>query len=83
MLHVIWSILIGFLVGLIARAVMPGMQHMGFWMTALVGVAGSIVGGVLARLFSKPNANQPYHPAGLLLSVVGALLVLFLVGKLQ
>ena len=56
---------------------------MGFWMTALIGVAGSFVGGMLARLFSKPNDNQPYHPAGLLLSVVGALIVLFVVGKLQ
>ncbi len=83
MLHIIWSILIGFIVGLIARAVMPGMQHMGFWMTALIGVAGSFVGGMLARLFSKPNDNQPYHPAGLLLSVVGALIVLFVVGKMQ
>lgn len=83
MLHIIWSIIIGFIVGLIARAVMPGMQHMGFWMTVLIGVAGSFVGGMLARLFSKPKEGEPYHPAGLLLSVVGALIVLFVVGKLQ
>ena len=83
MLHIIWSIIIGFSVGLIARAVMPGMQHMGFFMTSVIGIAGSFVGGMLARLFSKPKEGEPFHPAGLLLSVVGALLVLFVVGKLQ
>ena len=83
MLHIIWSIIIGFIVGLIARAVMPGMQHMGFFMTSVIGIAGSFVGGMLARLFSKPKEGEPFHPAGLLLSVVGALLVLFVVGKLQ
>ena len=83
MLHIIWSVIIGFIVGLIARAVMPGMQHMGFFMTALIGIAGSFVGGMLARLFSKPKEGEPFHPAGLLLSVVGALIVLFVVGKMQ
>ena len=83
MLHIIWSIIIGFIVGLIARAIMPGMQHMGFFMTALIGIAGSFVGGMLARLFSKPKEGEPFHPAGLLLSVVGALIVLFVVGKMQ
>lgn len=83
MLHIIWSVIIGFIVGLIARAVMPGMQHMGFFMTALIGIAGSFVGGMLARLFSKPKEGEPFHPAGLLLSIVGALIVLFVVGKMQ
>jgi len=83
MLHIIWSILIGFIVGWIARAIMPGMQHMGFFMTALLGIAGSFVGGMLARLISKPKDGQPFHPAGLLLSVIGAIILLFVIGKLQ
>ena len=83
MLHILWSILIGFLIGLIARAIMPGMQQMGFWMTSFVGIGGSFVGGMLARLISKPKDGEPFHPAGLLLSVVGALILLFVVGKMQ
>ena len=83
MLHIIWSVIIGFIVGLVARAVMPGVQHMGFFMTSLVGIAGSFVGGMLARLLSKPKEGEPFHPAGILLSVVGALIVLFVVGKMQ
>ena len=55
MLHIIWYIIVGFIVGLIARAIMPGAQHVGFIMTTLLGIAGSIVGGLIGRLFSKPE----------------------------
>ena len=64
MLHVIWYIIVGFIVGLLARAVMPGVQHLGFIMTTLLGIAGSIVGGLIARLFSRPEPGATFHPAG-------------------
>jgi uncharacterized membrane protein YeaQ/YmgE (transglycosylase-associated protein family) len=82
MLHVIWSIIVGFFIGLIARAIMPGAQHMGFLETSLVGIVGSVVGGFLGRLISKPKEGQPVHPAGLIMSVIGALIVLFVMNKL-
>jgi len=81
MLHIIWSIIVGFFIGLIARAVMPGAHHMGFLMTSLVGIGGSFVGGLIARLFSTPKEGAPFHPAGLVMSVVGALVILFVMGK--
>ena len=81
MLHIIWSIIIGFIIGLIARAIMPGMQHLGFIMTALLGIAGSIVGGLIGRLFSKPAPGSSFHPAGFLMSVICAVVLLFLWGK--
>jgi uncharacterized membrane protein YeaQ/YmgE (transglycosylase-associated protein family) len=77
MLHIISSIIVGFVVGLIARAIMPGNQHMGFIETTLVGIVGSVVGGLLARLFSKPAEGTYFHPAGFLLSIVGSLVLLF------
>lgn len=83
MLHIIWSIIVGFIVGLIARAIMPGMQHMGFIMTVLLGVAGSIVGGLIARLFSRPAPGTPFHPAGFIMSIMGALILLFFFGHLH
>jgi uncharacterized membrane protein YeaQ/YmgE (transglycosylase-associated protein family) len=83
MLHIIWSIIVGFFIGLIARAVMPGAQHMGFLETSIVGIVGSVVGGFIARLFSKPKEGQPFHPAGLIMSVIGALVVLFVLGKIH
>lgn len=81
MLHIVWSIIVGFFVGLIARAIMPGGQHMGFLETTLVGILGSVVGGLIARVFSKPKDGAFFHPAGFLLSIVGALIVLFLLAK--
>jgi uncharacterized membrane protein YeaQ/YmgE (transglycosylase-associated protein family) len=81
MLHIIWSIIIGFIVGLIARAIMPGAQHLGFIMTTLLGIGGSILGGLIGRLFSKPAPGTPFHPAGIIMSIIGALILLFLWGR--
>ena len=82
MLHVIWSIIVGFVVGLIARAVMPGAQHLTFIMTSLLGIGGSIVAGLIGRLFSKPEPGSKFHPAGFILSIIGAIILLFICGKL-
>jgi uncharacterized membrane protein YeaQ/YmgE (transglycosylase-associated protein family) len=83
MLHIIWSIIIGFIVGLIARAVMPGAQHLGFVTTTLLGIGGSIVGGLIARLFSRPAPGSSFHPAGFIMSIIGALILLFIWGKMN
>ena len=54
MLHIIWSIIVGFIVGLIARTIVPGTQHMGFIMTTILGIVGSVVGGLIGRLIKRP-----------------------------
>jgi uncharacterized membrane protein YeaQ/YmgE (transglycosylase-associated protein family) len=82
MLNIIWYIIVGFIVGLIARGIMPGVQHLGFIMTTVLGIVGSIVGGLIARLFSKPEPGAPFHAAGFILSIIGAIIVLFIWGKL-
>ena len=76
MFHVLWMIIVGFIAGLIARALVPGLDAMGFWMTVGLGIVGSIVGGLIGRLFSKPADGAVFHPAGLLMSIVGAIIVL-------
>jgi uncharacterized membrane protein YeaQ/YmgE (transglycosylase-associated protein family) len=81
MLHIIWSIIIGFVIGLIARAIMPGAQHLGFIVTTLLGIGGSILGGLIGRLFSRPTPGTPFHPAGIIMSIIGALILLFLYGR--
>jgi len=73
--------IVGIVVGFIARAIMPGTQHMGILMTGVLGVAGSIVGGLVSRLFSKPADGAFFHPAGIILSILGAILILFLWGR--
>jgi len=80
MLHIIWSIIIGFIAGAIASAIMH--THLGFIGTTLLGIVGSIVGGLIARLFSRPAEGEPFHPAGFLMSILGAVVVLFIASRL-
>jgi len=82
MLHFIWYIIVGFIVGLIGRAIMPGAQALGFIMTTLIGIGGSIVGGLIGRLFSKPEPGATFHPAGFIMSIIGAIILLFVWIKL-
>ena len=77
MLHLIWMFIVGIVVGAIARWIMPGAEGMGRFMTGLLGIAGSFVGGCIARIFSKPAAGAVVHPAGIILSVIGALILLW------
>jgi uncharacterized membrane protein YeaQ/YmgE (transglycosylase-associated protein family) len=78
MLHLIWSAIIGLVAGLIARAVLPGADSMGLIATTVVGIVGSLVGGLVGRVLKKPEPGASFHPAGLLMSIVGAVVVLFL-----
>ena len=77
MFHILWMIIIGFIAGWIARAIVPGVDAMGFWMTTGLGIVGSIVGGLIGRVFSKPADGSMFHPAGIILSIVGAIIILF------
>jgi uncharacterized membrane protein YeaQ/YmgE (transglycosylase-associated protein family) len=76
MLHIIFIILIGFLVGLVARWIGPGVQVHGFWITVLVGIVGSVIatyGGQALGLY------RVGRPAGFIGSVIGAIVLLALV----
>jgi len=77
MLHLIWMFIVGVVVGAIARWILPGAENMGIFMTGLLGIAGSFVGGFIARIFSKPTDGSVVHPAGIVLSVIGALVLLW------
>lgn len=77
---IIAFLVIGLLAGLIARALLPGNQSMGLIATTLLGVAGSFVGGFIGSLFRSDGRVFDLHPSGLLFSVLGAMLLLFLVG---
>jgi uncharacterized membrane protein YeaQ/YmgE (transglycosylase-associated protein family) len=77
-LHILWAILAGFVIGLLARLLMPGPDSMGFLLTTALGIGGSLVGGFIGALVSKPEEGAPFHPAGFLMSLVGAVILLFL-----
>jgi uncharacterized membrane protein YeaQ/YmgE (transglycosylase-associated protein family) len=80
MFHLIWYVLIGLISGLIAKSVMH--VHMTLFWTIVLGIIGSIVGGGVSHMFSRPT-NQRFHPAGLIFSTLGAILVLFICYKLK
>lgn len=78
-MSIIWTILVGFVVGLVARAVMPGEQKMGFILTTALGIAGALVAGYLGQAIGWYQAGQG---AGFIGSVIGALILLFGYGLL-
>ena len=80
MFHLIWYILIGLISGVIAKSVMH--VHMTIFWTIVLGIIGSILGGAVTHMFLRPT-NEQYHPAGLIFSTLGAILVLFICCKLN
>lgn len=74
---IISMIIVGFVVGLIARALMPGDQKLGIILTIVLGIVGSLVAGYLGGAM---GIYQPGEGAGWIGSIVGALIVLFVYG---
>ena len=76
MFSIIGVIIVGFLVGILARWFYPGVVEMGIIMTTILGIAGSFLGGLLGGiLFKSPDGN--FHPAGWVLSIIGAMLLIW------
>ena len=77
-------IIIGGIIGLLARAVMPGKQAMGLGMTIVLGVVGAIVGGFIGSLFGGDGSSgimsTPWSIGTVLLAVVGAIVVMAIYG---
>ena len=73
MLHLLWTALIGLIVGAIAKLIMPGKDPGGFWVTMLIGIAGSFIGTWIGRMVGHYGENDS---AGFLMSLVGALILL-------
>jgi len=80
MFHLIWYVLIGLISGVIAKSVMH--VHMTIFWTIVLGIIGSITGGAVTHMFARPR-NERYHPAGLIFSTLGAILILFVCYKLN
>jgi uncharacterized membrane protein YeaQ/YmgE (transglycosylase-associated protein family) len=75
MFHLIWYIIVGLIAALIAKSVMH--VHMTILWTIVLGIIGSIIGGAVTHIFLRPS-NERFHPAGLIFSTLGAILVLFI-----
>jgi uncharacterized membrane protein YeaQ/YmgE (transglycosylase-associated protein family) len=79
LVFIIVLIIVGFIVGLIARALLPGRDHLGFFGTVVLGIVGSFVGGFLQNLIEYHHLSiHSFHPVGLIGSIIGALVLLLL-----
>ena len=74
-MSILWAILIGFIVGIVAKFLMPGRDPGGFFITALLGIVGALVATFLGQALGLYAAGQA---AGFIASVIGAMIVLFL-----
>jgi uncharacterized membrane protein YeaQ/YmgE (transglycosylase-associated protein family) len=72
---ILWTIIIGLLVGIVAKLLMPGKDPGGFFITILLGIAGSFLAGFVGRAMHWYSEGQT---AGFIFSVVGAIVLLIL-----
>jgi uncharacterized membrane protein YeaQ/YmgE (transglycosylase-associated protein family) len=79
MLSFIWWLIVGLIVGAIARLIMPGRDAMSWLATMLLGIVGSIVGGLVSwAIWGADTRTGGFHPAGFILSLIGAIVVLWI-----
>jgi uncharacterized membrane protein YeaQ/YmgE (transglycosylase-associated protein family) len=73
----LWWLIIGLIAGGLARLLIPGRQPMGLLMTMILGLVGSVVGGLISTaVFGYSAADPGFHTGGLIMSTIGALIVL-------
>jgi uncharacterized membrane protein YeaQ/YmgE (transglycosylase-associated protein family) len=75
MFHILWMMIVGLVVGALAKLIMPGRDPGGIFVTMLLGIAGSLIGGALGRLIGFYGPNEG---AGFIVSILGAILLLWL-----
>ena len=78
MLHMIGHAIFGLVIGLLARAVLPGTQRMGLILTMILGIVGAWLGGLIGRL---TGMYEEGHPAGYFMALLGAVIVLFIYSR--
>ena len=74
-MHIIWTILIGFVAGLVAKTLMPGRDPSGFFITAIIGIAGSLAATYVGQALGW---YQPGQSAGFIGGVLGAIALLLI-----
>ena len=77
---IIWTIVLGFVIGVIAKLVVPGRQNMGFIMTIILGIAGSFLAGVIGQAIGWYKAGEG---SGFIASVIVAIVLVVIYGKIK
>ena len=79
-MSILWTIVLGLVIGVIAKLIHSGKENMGFVMTILLGIGGSFFAGVIGQYFGWYQAGEG---AGFIASVIVAILLLVIYGKLR
>jgi len=77
---IIWTIVLGFVIGVMAKLLHPGKENMGFMVTVLLGIAGSFLAGVIGQYLGWYQAGEG---GGFIMSVIVAILLLAAYGKIR
>jgi len=77
---IVWTIVLGFVIGVIAKLLHPGKENMGFIVTVLLGIAGSVCAGLLGQFLGWYQAGEG---AGFIASVIMAVILLVIYGKVR
>jgi uncharacterized membrane protein YeaQ/YmgE (transglycosylase-associated protein family) len=77
---VIWTIILGFVIGVVAKLLHPGKDNMGFIMTILLGIAGSFLAGIIGEAVGWYKAGEG---AGFIASVIVAITLLVIYGRIK
>lgn len=76
----VWTIVLGFVIGVMAKWITPGKENMGFLMTVGLGIAGSFLAGAVGQFLGWYQAGEG---AGFIASVIAAILILVVYGKIK
>lgn len=77
---IIWTIVLGFVIGVIAKLLHPGKDNMGFIATILLGIGGSFMAGIVGQTLGWYRAGEG---AGFIASVIFAIILLVIYGKIR
>lgn len=77
---ILWTIVLGFVIGVMAKFLHPGKENMGFIATILLGIAGSLLAGVIGQFLGWYQAGEG---AGFIASVIVAIVLLVIYGKVR
>jgi uncharacterized membrane protein YeaQ/YmgE (transglycosylase-associated protein family) len=83
MFNIIGMLIAGLIIGMLARFFYPGPVDIGMLKTIGLGVVGSFAGGLLSQLASKPKQGIRLNRAGMLMSIIGSIVLLFVTKRLQ
>ena len=79
-MHIIWTIIVGFIAGVVAKFIHPGKEGMGFIMTTVLGIGGSLFATFIGQALGLYQAGST---AGFIGAVIGAILLLVIYGALR